>query len=222
MRRHGEAKRKRHGHDEAPALHNCGPSPTSVYRTSPVGQLHVLDLYREAQACTLLTPHDREVFVPQQANAPGAGNTLGGDAPMQTTPAMVVQTVGAVLSKLPRIDGVQPPSLTEHDALEAIHQLARRLQQLGRLVPVHGLVSWMPRYGGTNPPLANVRTGQPLPWLPPHSDEYDAAIQFAWLLCAYSYAAPPLVLFNRAPSLRYWRADGALQIRWLGQAQGGV
>jgi hypothetical protein len=222
MRRDHEANRTRQNGDTVPALHNCGPSPTSVYRTSPVGQLHALDLYREAQASTLLTPHDREDFVPQQANAPGAGNTHGGDAPMQTTPAIVVQTVGAVLSKLPCVEGVQRPSFTEHDALEAIRQLGRRLQQLGRLVPVHGLVSWMPRYGGTNPPLAHIRTGQPLPWLPPHSDEYDAAIRFAWLLCAYSYAAPPLVLFNRAPSLRYWRADGALQIRWLGQAQGGA
>jgi hypothetical protein len=41
-------------------------------------------------------------------------------------------------------------------------------------------------------------------------------------VCAFSYMAPPLVLFHRPPSLRYWRADGWLQIRWLGHPEARV
>jgi len=228
--------------DTQPALHNCGPSPSSVYKTAPVGQVHALDLFGELQRSTIVPRTCRASFVPHM---PRYGEQLPVPdmlPPDASTPNEVVQVVAALMLALPPAmhDGARPtlhltgrPYLarrrtlsatatpcTEAEALQAVAQLAQHLARLGYLTPVYGLVSWAPRVisiGGV--PVRNDRLGEPLPWLPAHSDEHDEPIRLAWMVCACSYAAPPLVLFSRTPSLRYWRADGALQLRWLGHAE---
>ena len=121
----------------------------------------------------------------------------------------------------------RPSACTEADALTSIVQLKQRLEQLGSLVSVNALVKWQPRrpfYGAAPVPPP---PGNALPWLPEppaplRSAEMHALIRLAWIICVVSHAAPPIVLFSRTPSLRYWRADGMLSVRWLGGTEVGT
>lgn len=227
--------------DSQPVLHNCGPSPSAVFRTAPVGHVRVLDLFGELRRSTMVPRSCRASFTPHM---PRYGQRLPVPdrlPPDESTPDTVVQVVAALVQALPplpsgeaaalHLPGRPSPSrrrrwgqtntpFTEDDALQALRQLAAHLAALDCLIPVYGLVSWAPRVsaiGGV--PVRSERLGEPLPWLPTHSDEHDEAIRLAWTVCACSYAAPPLVLFNRVPSLRFWRGDGVLQVRWLGASE---
>jgi len=227
-----------HAGDHVPALHNSGPSPSTVYRTAPAGQLYLLDLFGELARCTLLPVNYRWRFqhVPTRQD--------GAPAPA-VTPDVVVRVVAALMLALPgasaaELRGVlQLPGrialarrralfagdeqYSEAEALLAIGQLAGHLTRLGRLAPVHGLVEWRarPAVRAIASSLA-VDDATALPWLAPLDAAHDHAVRLAWLVCAFSYTAPPLVLFHRPPSLRYWRADGWLQIRWLGHPEARV
>jgi len=227
-----------HAGDHVSALHNCGPSPNAVYRTAPAGQLYLFDLFAELACCTLLPVNYRWRFqhVPtRQDSAPAPA----------VTPDVVVRVVAALMLALPgataaefrgvlQLPGrevlarrralfVSNEQYSEAEALLAIGQLAEHLTTLGRLAPVHGLVEWRarPAVRATAPSCA-VDDATALPWLAPLDAAHDHAVRLAWLVCAFSYTAPPLVLFHRPPSLRYWRADGWLQIRWLGRQEARV
>ena len=227
-----------HAGDHVPALHNCGPSPSTVYRTAPAGQLYLLDLFGELAHCTLLPVNYRWRFqhVPtRQDSAPA----------LAVPPDVVVRIVAALMLALPGASAAELRGVLQlpgrialarrralfvgdeqysmAEALLAIGQLAEHLTTLGRLAPVHGLVEWRARpTGRAAASSCAVDEATALPWLASLDAAHDHAVRLAWLVCAFAYMAPPLVLFHRPPSLRYWRADGWLQIRWLGHPEARV
>lgn len=227
--------------DCQPALHNCGPGPGAVYRTAPAGTVWLLDLFAELHTSRLVPKKLREPFAPFE---PEYNERLPVPDVLPAAPSApneVVPLIETLLSKAPepgagrprrrvrnrfcgagaRAAGNAARSYTEQDALHAIRQLAQRLGELGCLVPIPALVTWLPRSPLPTSPFNKVRVGEPLPWMPAmHQEpaEHAKPLRLAWLVCAYAYAAPPLVLFSRTPSLRFFRGDGALSLRWLGEA----
>lgn len=78
----------------------------------------------------------------------------------------------------------------------------------GLLHPFRGLVSMQELPGsGHVPALPAV-----LPWLP-GATTHDV---HTWLLVAFAHAAPPLLLFTRAPRLTYCTAAHRMVLRWFG------
>ena len=209
-----------------------------MYRTAPAGTVWLLDLFAELHASNLVPKKLREPFAPFEPEYSERLPVPDVLPAAPSTPNEVVPLIESLLSKVPEPGGAQPRrrvrdwfrgagaraagsearSYTEHDALNAIRQLAQRLDELGCLVPIPALVTWLHRSPMPTSPFAKVRVGEPLPWMPATQAEHAKPLRLAWLVCAYAYAAPPLVLFSRTPSLRYFRGDGALSVRWLGEA----
>lgn len=203
--------------DHHPALHNSGPGPLSVFRTAPVGTTHLLDLFGELHARDGLPPALRAVFAPQVTTYARRGkhSVLIPAAPV--APAGVVHVVAHLRAALPEPARIAiPRTIAASDAIAALEALRAHVAQLGALVPATALVDWQPRYDNATPPWTDHRVGQPLPWL----SGVASLLQLAWLVCAVSHVAPPLIRFARTPSLRYWRPDGALSVRWLGATVG--
>jgi hypothetical protein len=224
--------------DVQPALHNCGPGPGAVYRTAPAGTVWLLDLFAELHTSRLVHKKLREPFAPFQPEYSERLPVPDVLPASPSTPNDVVPLIESLLHKVSESCGAQPRrrvrdwfrgtgaagndarSYTEQDALQGIRQLAQRLGELGCLVPIPALVTWLHRSPMPTSPFAKVRVGEPLPWMPATHSEQAKPLRLAWLVCAYAYAAPPLVLFSRTPSLRFFRGDGALSVRWLGEAGG--
>jgi hypothetical protein len=218
--------------DTQPVLHNSGQGPSAVYRTAPVGTVHVLRLFEELHRCPRLPEAVRAPFDLSRHLAPR--DRAGAAAPRYThsvvLPADVEPVVHAVLSLLPEAETQASPhhvesagrAADEWGALTAIGMLTQRLQQLGALVVAPMLVTWVPDAPSGSAPPSAAGTGDLLPWLKAldvaHPDHAEL-LRLAWITCAVSHTAPPLVFFRRTPSLRYWRGDGALSVRWLGHAE---
>ncbi len=237
--------------DHQSALHNCGPSPASVYRTAPAGTVYLLDLYGELHACPLIAKRLRARFTPlctQDNNqrslpneavvppaCPDAVRSLlsallhlledpqrHGQMPRGRSASGTLRTAMRAFTR--HGAGPSPSPCTEEEVLTSIVRLTQRLEQFGSLVPVSALVKWQPRTSINGASSVSSPTGIALPWMPEppaplRSAEMRALIRLAWIICVVSYAAPPIVLFGRAPSLRYWRADGMLSVRWLGNTE---
>src|SRR5690606_28505848 len=104
---------------------------------------------------------------------------------------------------------------SETRARRALASLSRRMEELGWLAPVHGLATF-----AQTPPATSAEGGElpamtPLPWLP--GGEAFEALHYAWLACAVSHFAAPLILWTRSPSPAWWRGDGVITLRWFGE-----
>ena len=213
--------------DHVHSLHNSGPSPVSVYRTAAVGTVHTLDLFHELHSATALPFTLRRAFRPVAAE-------FSEDLPMPdviaaaaSAPRDVLRLTKFLLDHLPPESGVAASAHTpmaratrgavlEETALHALTELSERLAALGWLSPMPALVWWANRHTISGSPFSPTGSGLPVPWLPSKRGERGELLRLAWLVVATSHAAPPLILFTRSPSLRFWRPDGALTMRWLG------
>jgi hypothetical protein len=209
------------GGDALAALHNSGPGPMSVYRTAPVGSVHVLDLFTELQQAPELPRHLRKRFTPRESEYFDRLPSVDLIAAPPSVPGDVLALVRFLLAALtrPTRSARRPCAAddagTERDALDAIGALTGRLEELGCLSPVPVLVAWLDRCGSGPRSVPNVAPGERLPWLPRCFVVDMALLRLAWIVVAFSHAAPPLLLFSRPASLRFWRPDGALSLRWL-------
>ena len=93
-------------------------------------------------------------------------------------------------------------------AIDAIVVLRDVLRDQQLLPPFHGLVSCVPH--------DNVTLQKPLPWLSCGAD--DHIVPLAWGLVAIACASPPILLFNRQPSLMWFRESHSMMVRWFGTA----
>ena len=93
-------------------------------------------------------------------------------------------------------------------AIDAIVVLRDVLRDQQLLPPFHGLVSCVPH--------DNVTLQKPLPWLSCGAD--DPIVPLAWGLVAIACASPPILLFNRQPSLMWFRESHSMMVRWFGTA----
>lgn len=214
-------------HDHQSALHNSGAGPRAIYRTAPVGSVHLLDLFAELQQFVQLFPlRLRRRFRPVNVDLLDRLPVLEVIPAATSTPADVVQVVTLLLAALTpttrgatrRASSANPPDhATEAEAIAALVALRTHLETLGALGPVTALVSWVHRSDYGSSPFIGHVVGQPLPWLRRSRGPKGPLLRLAWIILAVSHAAPPLVRFTRTPSLRYWRPDGALSVRWIGE-----
>jgi hypothetical protein len=194
----------------------------AVYRTAAVGTVHLLDLFRDLHEAKVLPRAIRQRFVPIDAEhderLPMAGVIPA--APCTPDDALSVaeylrERVGRAGATRVRRARTPQPLDTEQAALAAITALAARLAEMDALRPLPALVQWADRTSYSHSPFTAAAPGAPLPWLSTDTSTEGALLRLSWLVVAMSHASPPLVLFTRSPSLRFWRPDGALSVRWL-------
>lgn len=188
-----------HESDTPPAaLHNSGfGRPPVVYECPGVGVTYCIDVTRLRRDCTQLW--------------------IG----RKPTPAQVICEVAThIASSLqPSASGTEPAQAqrtvqnVETRALQQIARLAAVLRTLGALEPFRGLVKVSPA-GDPARTAHHATLGDAWPWLIPHAQ--PELLRIAWSICAVSYAAPPLLLWTREPSLTLWRDDRAITLRWFG------
>lgn len=102
--------------------------------------------------------------------------------------------------------GLEVASRTERMA--RVSAAREALAQRGLLPPFRGLVKLQEHRGPGDAPTLPAA----LPWLAgatPHDVH-------AWLLVAFAHAAPPLLLFTRAPRLTYCTVADRMSLRWFG------
>ena len=203
--------------DFVPAYHNSGPVPNNAYRTGAVG-LQV-DMSSYFIVTTLLTMAKLSHVLERCANI-AAGPRLH--------PALIHGAVCSALIKLNASSAVTrsskavikelsqsgPPQGTpvtrsmEERAMASIAELRDVLRDRQLLPPFHGLVSCVTH--------DNVKERKPLPWLSCSANDRIAPL--AWGLVAIACASPPILLFNRQPSLMWFRVGHSMMVRWFGAA----
>ena len=92
--------------------------------------------------------------------------------------------------------------------MASIAELRDVLRDSQLLPPFHGLVSCVTH--------DNVKERKPLPWLSCSAN--DRVAPLAWGLVAIACASPPILLFNRQPSLMWFRLGHSMMVRWFGAA----
>jgi hypothetical protein len=198
-----------------PVYHNSGPTPNNAYRTGAVGVqvdisgvfivsslLEAAKLTRLVAACTEGGFGARIHPVLIHAAACSALVQLNASA-------TVTRSCSAVIKGLARNGAPHDVPITRDMADSAMASIALlrdvlRDQQL--LPPFHGLVSCVA--------YDNVKQHKPMPWLSCSADDRIAPL--AWGLVAIACASPPILLFNRQPSLMWFRQSHSLMVRWFG------
>ena len=201
--------------DSVPVYHNSGPTPNNAYRTGAVGVqvdisgvfivsslLEAAKLTRLVAACSTGGYGARLHPVLIHAAACSALVQLNASA-------SVTRACNAVIKALARNGAPLGDPMTRDmaDSATASIVLLRdvlRDQQL--LSPFHGLVSCVS--------YDYVKQHKPLPWLSCSADDRIAPL--AWGLVAIACASPPILLFNRQPSLMWFRQSHSLMVRWFG------
>jgi hypothetical protein len=201
--------------DSVPVYHNSGPTPNNAYRTGAVGVqvdisgvfivsglLEAAKLTHLVAACVTGGFGARLHPVLIHAAACSALVQLNASA-------SVTRSCNAVIKALGRSGPPQGEPATRDMADSAMASIALlrdvlRDQQL--LSPFHGLVSAVA--------YDNVKQHKPLPWLSCSAD--DRIVPLAWGLVAIACASPPILLFNRQPSLMWFRQSHSLMVRWFG------
>jgi hypothetical protein len=201
--------------DSVPVYHNSGPTPNNAYRTGAVGvQVDISGVFIVSR---LLEAAKLKRLVSAYATG-GFGarlhsvliNAAACSALVQLgASASVTRSCNAVIQGLARIGPPQGEPATRDMADSAMSSIALlrdvlRDQQL--LLPFHGLVSAVS--------YDNVKQHKPLPWLACRADDRIAPL--AWGLVAIACASPPILLFNRQPSLMWFRQSHSLMVRWFG------
>jgi hypothetical protein len=177
-----------------PALHrlnNCGPVAREVFRTPAIGMMLTFDLRR-----TLLGWAAGRDGFDVEAEWP---DPLG-DAP----PALIARLAAAALADL----GVEPPGRgigTDADhARRCLAALVRQLAQRGRFRRLWGIASHARRVVS-----ARASTEQPA-----------STVTLALTLAVYAVYAPPLLVWSRTPSLRWFNGPLLIHLRRLGEPGG--
>ena len=211
--------------DRVPALHNSGPAAGSVFRTAAVGDLHRLDI-----GATLCVSRS----LPEALRDPmdlASTRSFWKTSDPERLPDRVVAIANALLAQLPTTGstGWERPSLTRlvagresgpaTDARvpSAVAALAERVAGLGALESFAGIARTQVVMGDSATNRLEQARGLTLPWLP-GGDRHEP-LRLAWCVCAVSYLAPPLLLWSRAPSLAWWRADTVILLRWFGDSR---
>ena len=201
--------------DSVPVYHNSGPMPNNAYRTGAVGvQVDISGVFivsslleaakrrRLVAACTTGGFGARLHPVLIHAAACSALVQLNASA-------AVTRSCTAVIKALSRNGTPQGEPATRcmaDSAMESIALLRDVLRDQELLPPFHGLVSCAS--------YDYVKQLKPLPWLSCSADDRIAPL--AWGLVAIACASPPILLFNRRPSLMWFRQSHSLMVRWFG------
>jgi hypothetical protein len=201
--------------DSVPVYHNSGPTPNNAYRTGAVGVqvdisgvFIVSGLLKAAKLTHLVgacvTGGFGARIHPVLIHAAACSALVRLNAP-----ASVTRSCHAVIKGLARNGAPLGDPATRDMADSAMASIALlrdvlRDQQL--LLPFHGLVSAVA--------YDNVKQHKPLPWLSCSAD--NRMVPMAWGLVAIACASPPILLFNRQPSLMWFRQTHSLMVRWFG------
>ncbi len=201
--------------DSVPVYHNSGPTRNNAYRTGAVGVqvdisgvfivsslLEATKLSRLIAACAKGGFGARLHPVLIHAAACSALIQLNASA-------TITRSCNAAIKALARNGAPPSEPATRSMADSAIASIALlrdvlRDQQL--LQPFHGLVSCVS--------YDSAKQHKPLPWLSCSADEHT--VPLAWGLVAIACASPPILLFNRRPSLMWFRHSHSLMVRWFG------
>jgi hypothetical protein len=205
------------GTDFVPAYHNSGPVPTHAYRTGAVGvqvdmssNFIVSTLLETAKLAHLPASRRQGGCAPRLHPALIHGAACSALLRLQA-PAAVARSAKAFLSTLASKGspaGEPATRLMRDGAVDAIVVLRDVLRDQQLLPPFHGLVSCVP--------YDYVSGHKPLPWLSCSADDHIAPL--AWGLVAIACASPPILLFNRQPSLMWFRESHSMMVRWFGSA----
>jgi hypothetical protein len=167
-------------------LHNCGPVAREVFRTPAIGRVLTFDLRR---ALLGWAPVRGDLDIEAEWPDPL------GDAP----PALIARVAAAVLADR---GGEPPVHRTGTDADHARRCLAVLVEHLahrGRLRRLAGIASHARR--AASPPAATER---------PVSTN-----TLALTLAVYAVYAPPLLVWSRTPSLRWFHGPLMIRLRRL-------
>jgi hypothetical protein len=175
-------------------LHNCGPSAREVFRTSPVGTVVTLDLV--AALC----------------GWSGGGDAVAGFlvGPYEAPPGLIESAAAWALGELApaaAVDAVTVESTTAARARRHLAHLVRHVVATGLVSDLVGIARDLPRDPAMPYPTA------PSVTQPEH---------LARVLAAHAVYAPPLLLWNRPPSLHWCRSDHVLELRRFPSATGGA
>ena len=205
-----------HPTDFVPAYHNSGPVPNNAYRTGAVGVQ--VDISSHCIVSTLLTMAKLAHLLAQHSQGYGArlhpalihGAVCSALVQLNAS-AAVTRSSKAVIKALSQNGLAQGEPATRamaDSAINAIVLLRDLLQHQQLLPPFHGLVSCVP--------YDNAKPHKPLPWLSCPAD--NRIVPLAWGLVAIACASPPILLFNRQPSLMWFRESHSFMVRWFGAA----
>ena len=201
--------------DSVPVYHNSGPMPNNAYRTGAVGvQVDISGVFivRGLLDAAKLTP-----LVAACATGgfgarlhPALIHAAACSALVQRNASTAItRSCNAVITTLVRNGPPQGEPATRSmadSAMASIALLRDLLRDQLMLPPFHGLVSCVS--------YDNVTQHKPLPWLSCSADDRSASL--AWGLVAIACASPPVLLFNRQPSLMWFRQNHSLMVRWFG------
>jgi len=203
--------------DSVPVYHNSGPTPNNAYRTGAVGvQVDISGVF-------IVSGLLKAAKLTHLVGACVAGGSGARIHPVLihaaacsvlvqlNASASVTRSCHAVIKGLAR-NGAQLGDPITRDmtdsAMASIALLRDVLRDQQLLSPFHGLVSAVA--------YDNVKQYKPLPWLSCSADDRIAPL--AWGLVAIACASPPILLFNRQPSLMWFRQSHSLMVRWFGAA----
>ena len=201
--------------DFVPAYHNSGPMPNNAYRTGAVGVQ--VDLSSHFTVSTLLTMAKLSHVLERSANSAASprlhpalihGAVCSALVQLNAS-AVVTRASKAVIKELSRSAPPQGTPVTrsmEERAMASIAELRDVLRDRQLLPPFHGLVSCVS--------YDYVKERRPLPWLSCGANNRIAPL--AWGLVAIACASPPILLFNRQPSLMWFRFGHSMMVRWFG------
>ena len=203
--------------DFVPAYHNSGPTQHNAYRTGAVGvqvdissHFIVRKLLEAAKLAHLLALRRQGGCAPRLHPALIHGAACSALLQLQA-PATVARSAKAFFRTLASSGspaGERATRIMGDSAIDAIVVLRDVLRDQQLLPPFHGLVSCVPH--------DNVTLQKPLPWLSCGAD--DPIVPLAWGLVAIACASPPILLFNRQPSLMWFRESHSMMVRWFGTA----
>jgi len=203
--------------DFVPAYHNSGPTQHNAYRTGAVGvqvdissHFIVRKVLETAKLAHLLASRRQGGCAPRLHPALIHGAACSALVRLQA-PAAVARSAKAFLRTLASNGspaGEPATRLMRDSAVDAIVVLRDVLRDQQLLPPFHGLVSCVPH--------DYVSGHKRLPWLSCGADDRIAPL--AWGLVAIACASPPILLFNRQPSLMWFRESHSMMVRWFGSA----
>jgi len=203
--------------DSVPVYHNSGPVRNNAYRTGAVGVqvdisgvfivsslLEAAKLKRLLAACS--TGGFGARLHPVLIHAAACSALVHLNASAAITRSCNAAIKALVRSGPPKGEPATRDMADSSMASIALLRDVLRDQQL--LSPFHGLVSCVP--------YDYVSGHKPLPWLSCSADDRIAPL--AWGLVAIACASPPILLFNRQPSLMWFRESHSMMVRWFGSA----
>ena len=203
--------------DSVPVYHNSGPTPNNAYRTGAVGVqvdisavFTVARLLEAAKLPPLVTACATGGYGARLYPALIHGAACSALVHLNAS-ATVTRSCKAVIKTLARSRPPQSEPATRcmaDSAMASIALLRDVLRDQQLLPPFHGLVSGVS--------YDQVTQHKRLPWLSCSADDRIAPL--AWGLVAIACASPPILLFNRQPSLMWFRQSHSLMVRWFGTA----